>query len=108
MSDLSRRGFFLTWLVGLLSCWLGRSQATAASPPLDSAPPKPGADARDACPSLPTTEGTFASSQSFTWRVAALPPSAGAAASPGSLGRTITVVPATAVSWNVNPPQRPR
>ncbi len=108
MTQLSRRGFFLSWLVGLLSGWLGCSQAKAAVPPLDSAPHKPGADARDACPSLPTTEGTFPSGPSFTWRVALLPPSADAAASPGSLARTVTVVPATAVSWNVNPPQRPR
>ncbi len=108
MTQLSRRGFFLSWLLGLLSGCLARSHANAAVPPLDSASHKPGAEARDACPSLPTTEGTFTSSQSFTWRVAALPPSAGAAASPGSLARTVTVVPATAVSWNVNPPQRPR
>ena len=62
MSQLSRRGFFVAWLVGLLSGCLGRSQAKAAAPDLNSAPNSSGSVTKDACQSIPASDGPRTSS----------------------------------------------
>ena len=62
MSQLSRRGFFLAWLVGLLAGCLGRSQAKPAAPALESAPISSGSATRDACQIIPASDGPMTSS----------------------------------------------
>ena len=107
MSQLSRRGFFLSWLIGLLSCWLGRSQARAAAPALDSAPNNSGLTTNRASLSIPSSDGTSSTALSVTWTVRT-PQSVATTACPSIPTTDGTSTSTPSFTWAVGSPPHSR
>ncbi len=103
MTQLSRRGFFLSWLLGLLAGWLGRSQTPAAASALNPNPSRPAPAKRDTQVIATVSDGVSSSSHSVTWHIAPLPPAGLGDASPPIPVSDGTAPSGPSFTWTIRP-----